>query len=518
MRDLLGIIAWLVIPLVSVAIDILPARRAGSKRVCVITDQTPIIDDFEVLVPIYGDVKYLENLSYLADYGAKVMLCTTDQEDERFNHNLEMIAARYGLRIFKTKVIGRIVENGQRCVAAPIRDKVICDALAEVKATYVVCIDADTVTEQPLGVLVGALEVNHLDVASVRLLPSNRATLLARLQGHEYRMAMRMRRLYPWLVSGACHVARTAVHHKVMQRHSLFFQGNDAEFGLLADSMGFNVGHIPFDVPTTVPETFKPWWRQRFAWAGGEFRLYVVNIRFARKHPYFFFYGAVVVILGVPLRWMSVLSMSWMLLYVLGVYYLAFIVMNWTTRDRSILLLPFYSLLLTLVLVPLGLLSYLKMAWGHHNYGIIRPGPRLPTRRSTAGIQHEMIQSVRASGLTVADLQHDLTAVGQDPGPQDGVLGPKTQRAIIAWQQVLIQHGHDLGVLEADGVFGYRTAAASRLEAPWVAVQDDRLSTSEWIDTIERRLFEPRPKRSVGLPMVTADVSGNPGVPLRHDV
>lgn len=504
MWPLLGLIAWLVIPLLSVAVDILPARRAGNRRVCEISSATPSIDDFEVLVPIYGDIKYLENLGYLSQYGSKVLLCTTDQEDERFIHNLAMVAQRHGLRIFTTHVPGRLVDDGERSVAAPIRDKVICDALATVKSTYVVCIDADTVTEQPLGVLIGALETHHLDVASVRLLPSNRTTLLARIQGHEYRMAMRMRRLYPWLVSGACHVARTSVHHQVMQRHSLFFQGNDAEFGLLAHGMGFNVGHIPFDVPTTVPERLRPWWRQRYAWAGGEFRLYIVNVRFARFHPYFYFYGTVVVILGASLRWVSVLGHSWSLAYVLAVYYVCYVALNWTTRDRSIMVLPFYTLMLTLVLVPLGAWSYLQMAMKHHNYGIIRPGARLEVRRESAIIRDQMISAVAGTGLSVAQLQEDLVGVGVDPGAVDGIFGPKTQRAVVEWQRLLIECGRNIGDLGADGVFGPKTAAASRDEAPWIAIQDPTVSSREWISRLERGLFMPRAHDATAVTAATA--------------
>jgi len=221
----LALCAWIIVPLAVIGLDILPAFRAGRSRVCDITDATPEIDDFEILVPIYGNIRYLENVEYLSQYGSQVVLCTTTEEDEPFNAALDSIACRHGFRIFKTSVPGRKVESGKRSVAAPVRDKVVRDALASVRATYVVCIDADTVTGQPLTKLVGALAANDLDLASVRLLPSNRGSLLARLQVHEYRMAMRMRRVYPWLVSGACHVARTSVHRAVMLRHSLFFQG-----------------------------------------------------------------------------------------------------------------------------------------------------------------------------------------------------------------------------------------------------------------------------------------------------
>jgi cellulose synthase/poly-beta-1,6-N-acetylglucosamine synthase-like glycosyltransferase len=89
-----------------------------------------------------------------------------------------------------------------------------------------------------------------------------------------------------------------------MKRHSLFFQGNDVEVGLLAeDELSYVVGHIDFEVETDVPETPKSWWRQRYAWAGGEWRLAITNIRFAKNHPFLFLYVTGVSLAMCPLRW-----------------------------------------------------------------------------------------------------------------------------------------------------------------------------------------------------------------------
>ena len=97
-----------------------------------------------------------------------------------------------------------------------------------------VCIDADTTSVEPLQRLVGAMRARGLDVASVRLVPSNgKRSILTRLQSYEYRLAMRLRIIAPWLVSGACHAGRTSVVREIMARHSLFFQGNDVELGVL---------------------------------------------------------------------------------------------------------------------------------------------------------------------------------------------------------------------------------------------------------------------------------------------
>jgi hypothetical protein len=368
---LVGIVVWVLMPLASVAIDTLPAFRAGRRRVSDIDQPPPWCDEFEILVPIYGNLRYLENVEYLSSYGARVVLCTTTAESAEFLDGLRSLACEHGFRVFTAFVAGRDPTGG-RSTTAPIRDQLVRGALATVTAPYVVCIDADTVTEKPLQQLVGAFVAHDLDVASVRLLPSNSGTVLARMQGHEYRTAMRMRRLYPWLVSGACHVARTSVHYRVMQRHSMFYQGNDVELGMIADAMGFKVGHIPFDVPTTVPDRWKPWWRQRYAWAGGEFRIFFVNARFALRHRYFYLYGAGVLTLLSPWRWLTVIAHPWVLIAVYGAYLCTFVGLHWRTRDWTLVLLPFYTLIITLVLVPLSVVSYVAMAAGHRNIGRIR--------------------------------------------------------------------------------------------------------------------------------------------------
>ncbi|MGE0877189.1 MAG: glycosyltransferase family 2 protein [Acidimicrobiia bacterium] len=376
--SVLAVVVWLAVPVVLVLFDIAPALRAGTKRVADIDRFTPVEDDFEVLVPIYGHIRFLENVEYLSHYGSKVVLCTTTAETAEFDSDIDAIALANGFRVVRVEVPGRSPNGAQRSTTAPVRDRLIRDALLTVAATYVVCIDADTTTSDDLGRLVGSLKHHDFDVASVRLVPSNTTTLLGRLQAHEYRLAMRMRRLYPWLVSGACHVARTAVHRDVMAHHSLFFQGNDVELGLLADAMGFRVGHIVFEVPTTVPERVKPWWRQRVAWAGGEFRLYIVNLRLGRRHPFFFGYGALVVFAGFPLRYLTLLAHPPVLAGVFATYVVAHYALGWANRDRVLLLLPLYTLFSTLVLVPLAPYAYWRMARAHHNYGLIRR--RVPRR------------------------------------------------------------------------------------------------------------------------------------------
>jgi hypothetical protein len=184
-------------------------------------------------------------------------------------------------------------------------------------------------------------------------------------------MAMRIRRIMPWMISGGCHVARREVHRDLMRRHSLFFQGNDVELGLLADLCEYRIGHIPFVVPTTVPSHFLGWFRQRRAWAGGEFRLFLINLHVSLRHPFLYLYGGIIVILLLPARWYSLFHPSLTLLAAMAFYLISIVAINWKTRDATLLMYPLYSLFYTLVMVPIGVVAYGAMAIKYKNFGVI---------------------------------------------------------------------------------------------------------------------------------------------------
>ncbi len=362
----------LVLPLLLLAaIDMVALWRALLRPAADVDNVEPV-GDFEVLVPIYGSISYLENVEFLRAYGDRVVLCTTSSESEEFYHALRGLMDEHGFRVFVGDV-DRAAGQGKRATGGVVRDRLVRDALAEVRAPYVVCIDADTVTDRPLDDLVGAMAAADYEVVSIRLLPSNRGTLLARLQAHEYRIAMDLRRIMPWLVSGACHAGRTEALRDIMSRHSLFFQGNDVETGILADALGYRVGHIPFEVPTTVPERFVPWWRQRLAWAGGGVRLFVANPQLGLKHPFLWLYGLVLGLCMVPLRWDSLGDAGWGLLIVAMLYIACCFGLYRGHWDLALFLMPLYSVVTSIVLIPLGLVWYLKMAWADRNAGLIRP-------------------------------------------------------------------------------------------------------------------------------------------------
>lgn len=330
-------------------------------------------EDFAVLVPIYGDVRYLENVEYLSAYGNRVVLVTTNGETSTFYEALEVLSRQHGFRIFRSSYAAP--QSKKRRTGGTIRDRIIRDALHTGIATapYVVCIDADTATPRSLGELVGELAHRQADLASVRLVPQSGGSFLVRMQQYEYRIAMRLRFIMPWLVSGACHVGRTEVLRDVMSRHSLFFQGNDVEVGLLAKRLGYRVTHIPFEVTTNVPEHFRPWWRQRLAWAGGEVRLFVANIRFAVHHPFFWVYGLGIVLMLCATRWWVVAHPSLVLAAAALLYYVVILYLHWQHRSWWLALMPVYTLAYSLVFVPLGFVTYLMMSIPERNFGIIRP-------------------------------------------------------------------------------------------------------------------------------------------------
>lgn len=330
-------------------------------------------NDYSILVPIYGNIRFLENVEYLKQYGDKVMLCTTGNESESFYKDLQAIATEYSFKVFIDEPNLSYANSNKRMTSGTKRDTIIKHALKHVESFFTVCIDADTTTEKHLSYLVGEVEHKNFDLASIQIVPNNKeASVLTRLQAFEYHTAMNFRFLFPWLLSGACHAGKTNVLINIMNKHSCFFQGNDVETGLLANTLGYKVGHIPFVVLTSVPDNLIDWYRQRIAWSAGEFRLYIMNLGFIIKHPYFWFYGGIVTICLFPLRWLSLFALTVNLYIVLAVYFAMILYLHWKRKNPYILLMPLYTLFQSLVLTPIGILWYFKMSYKDRNYGIIR--------------------------------------------------------------------------------------------------------------------------------------------------
>lgn len=367
----------LLTPALSIAIDAVAGLAAGRATFTLgaLRDQ-----NFRVLVPIWGSVTYLTNVSALAGYGDQVTLCSTGDESPSFRSSLEAIAREHGFRVWYDTPLGTHAGRpaNTRTTGGTIRDRLVRNALLEgvVTERYVIPLDADSVPSQSLALLAGEMTRRELDAASVRVIPGNGPdSVLARLQHLEYTVSMHIRFAAPWMFSGACHIARTPVWTDVMRRHSLFFQGNDVEAGLIAEARGYTIGHIPFEILTDVPTTPRAWLRQRLAWAGGQVRLFLLNIRFGYRHPFMWLYGAGLTWAAIAFRWQLLVTPDLRLLAV-ALGYLALVWYLYLHRGSGrwwALAMPPYLVLSAFIITPIGLIWYLKMAIGARNWGLIRP-------------------------------------------------------------------------------------------------------------------------------------------------
>lgn len=361
---LVGILFW-------IGVDVW-AGTSSRWYTAVKIDPTIESNNFSVLVPIYGNVAYLQNVEFLRPYGNRIVLCTTSGETAEFYQALEEIAVNCGFKIFRSSYVPRTMGR-KKSTRGLTRDTIVRDALNNVQLNaYTICLDADTTADESLGSIVGALIVNNADFASVQIVTQKDGPAIVQLQRHEYILSMRARRIMPWLLSGAFHLGRTDVMRLIMQNHSLFFQGNDVETGILGDAMGFKSVHIMANVNTNVPDTLYAWWRQRIAWSAGSFRLFIVNFRFIFRHPFLWAYSGIIVIFMFALRWFAILTPGWTLLLALVFYYIAMIWLHWDEGSKWLLFQPFYSLFVSLFVVPVGIVYYFIMAIPERNFGLIR--------------------------------------------------------------------------------------------------------------------------------------------------
>ncbi len=209
-------------------------------------------DDFSILVPIFGNMSYLKNIDFLSQYGDRVILCTTTKENSKFNQDINKIAKQNNFRIFRSEVVlasSRYKPNPWKLFLGALhgkkknieedveikinkeiaRDEIIRDSFNVVHTEYCIFLDGDTVAKCDVKNLVGTAKYFEYDLASVRVLASKKDTIMEKLQSVEYELAMDARKIYPWLTSGACMVAKTDVIKNIMGHHSLFFSGGDIE-------------------------------------------------------------------------------------------------------------------------------------------------------------------------------------------------------------------------------------------------------------------------------------------------
>ncbi|MEZ5250289.1 MAG: hypothetical protein R2713_14090 [Ilumatobacteraceae bacterium] len=140
----------LFLPAVLLALsEMSPNMRASRHATLRVDLDSPRLENFTVIVPIYGHIKYLTNVDYLRQYGERVLITTTTAETDEFNAAIEEVCDREGFRLFRGHVPGRVVpgSGGKKSTGGVIREIIVRGTLDVVEHPYVVCIDADTETE-----------------------------------------------------------------------------------------------------------------------------------------------------------------------------------------------------------------------------------------------------------------------------------------------------------------------------------------------------------------------------------
>src|SRR3989344_456187 len=329
-------------------------------------------DDFVILIPIWGDIKYLTNINFLKNYPGKVVFCTTYGESDNFYKDLNVLTKKYHFEIMKFD-FGDTVKNPWKIYAQALvtHDLLLKKSLKLANAKYVIFIDADTQCRTDIRILSGTIEREGFDLASLRVMPTRRKTVMENLQFIEYHIAMKSRKIYPWLTSGAAMIGKREVLSRIMGEHSLFFNGGDIEIGKLAYLLGYNVGHIPVTFYTDVPPTFYRWFKQRFSWFCGAFRHSIINWRTNLTTPTYLVYFTLLIFLMLPFKVVEIFNHLEIFPYLIA-FYIAFnFVSNWEIKSWYFFLFPFYALFQVLILPWCGIYRYIKTVSHTGNWGRI---------------------------------------------------------------------------------------------------------------------------------------------------
>ncbi|UZN02536.1 hypothetical protein [Cellulomonas sp. S1-8] len=367
------LLTLLAVPALALLADLDARRRTGHGArprpgVVTVADGVRPVTDLTVVVTVAGDLGDVERMTWLRTYRERVLLVTTGAGTPAAYQRLWSLAGEHGYRVHVAGATG----------PGAVRSALLRDAHAVLTSEYVVCVAPGAVVTRPLEQVVGALAAARLDVGTLPLavLPVD---VPARLRYLEHAVAARLHRRVPWLVRGGGHVARRTVHADLLRRHSRFGPGDDVETGLLAVARGYRVGHLDVPVVVPAPATARARWREGTAAAAGAFRLLVVNLPVGVRRPAL---PAALAVLAVPplLVW-SAVPAGWVLaLAVVGHGVLTAVL----TRDlgeggrgdlrlRAWCLSPVRAVLRSLLLLPVGCVAYVVLAWRSGNAGVVRP-------------------------------------------------------------------------------------------------------------------------------------------------
>ncbi|HET6691738.1 MAG TPA: hypothetical protein VFG74_12835, partial [Miltoncostaeaceae bacterium] len=176
-------------------------------------------DDYTIIVPVYGHRRYFDERGHLAAYRERALVAL-----DMAGHGMDDLAA-------ELEAEGWAVHRTRLPVPGP--PALILDALESGRVTtaYAFRMDADTCPVDDPAPLVAEMARAGVDYASVCVRVQHPRRLVERIQALEYRMAMRGRRLRPWLSSGACYGGTAAALRRVLSHHSMWFPGEDLEAG-----------------------------------------------------------------------------------------------------------------------------------------------------------------------------------------------------------------------------------------------------------------------------------------------
>lgn len=327
-----------------------------------------------IMPTVYGDISYLQNIGFLKKYANKVVICTSTYETPEFYAALRTVCRRYGFRYIRVQlpvVKGRPIKNAYTIYKGAFKNLY---QLGARKNTPCLLMDADTYSEDNVNNLVRTFIAQNVDIASLRCEVAKPGSIIETLQDFEYKMAMDNRRMDPWLTSGACNMAKAYVFRHVFSKHSNFFAGGDIEIGKLAQVMGYRVKHIEFTFYTAAPTTIKAWFNQRIIWFAGGIRHHVTNIgSYGWHHFFMLFYNSLLIYLLLPLRWIEVLNYPLTLaaLICLSWIYTAILVYGRGWKP-AYLLLPFYSFIQSMIILPWAFGRYLKLCRQQNSFGFLR--------------------------------------------------------------------------------------------------------------------------------------------------
>ena len=354
-------------------VDYVPRAFLFVKKATKVTPRRGRTPNFLIMPTVYGNISYLQNLNFLKKYKEHVVICTSLYETDEFYTQLTKVCRKNGLRFIKAdlpKANGKPIRNAYTIYKGAFQE---LKALGVKKHTPCILIDADTYSHENVDNLVKSFARSQADIASLRCEVAEPTRVIEKLQAFEYKMAMDNRRMDPWLTSGACNIGKASVFQSIFANHSNFFAGGDIEIGKIASVMGYRIKHINFKFYTAVPDTLKSWYNQRVIWFAGGFRHHVTNIAsYGWYHFFLFFYNTLLIYLLFPLRWVELLNFPLTMLFLIMLSWIYTFILVGKSWDKVLLLLPFYSFIQSMIIIPAAFVRYIKLCVSQRSLGVLK--------------------------------------------------------------------------------------------------------------------------------------------------